>query len=133
MTARPPSKLARTLLALSVVALASTPALAQKKGGTLTIATEAEFSGFNHLKAKIFNQNTSAPASSVMETLFAYEGRRQHSPLRPEGALVGAAFGTGHRGADELHRVAHSTERRRGLPPLAGRHWSLQDERVARG
>lgn len=64
-----------TLLALSLAVLAAQPVLAQKKGGTLTIATEAEFSGFDHLKAKIFNQNTSAPASTVMETLFAYEGK----------------------------------------------------------
>lgn len=75
MTSRTLSRLAPTLLALCVATLSGTPALAQKKGGTLTIATEAEFSGFNHLKAKIFNQNTSAPASSVMETLFAYEGK----------------------------------------------------------
>ncbi|MCT8177962.1 ABC transporter substrate-binding protein [Variovorax sp. CY25R-8] len=49
---------------------------AQKKGGTLTLGMEAEFSGFNAAKAKIFNQNTSAPASSVMETLFVFEGKQ---------------------------------------------------------
>ncbi|HEY1090138.1 MAG TPA: ABC transporter substrate-binding protein, partial [Burkholderiaceae bacterium] len=63
------------LAALLLAALAAAPAHAQKKGGTLTIGTEAEFSGFNHVKAKIFNQNTTAPASSIMETLFAYEGK----------------------------------------------------------
>jgi peptide/nickel transport system substrate-binding protein len=62
------------LVALAT-ALSAAPAVAQKRGGTLTIGTEAEFSGFNHAKAKIFNQNTSAPASSIMETLFAYEGK----------------------------------------------------------
>ena len=66
---------ARAVVVLSALCAGwSAPALAQKKGGTLTIGTEAEFSGFNHRKARIFNQNTSAPASSVMETLFAYEG-----------------------------------------------------------
>ena len=68
------SRPALALIALAA-ALVATPAYAQKRGGTLTIGTEAEFSGFNHAKAKIFNQNTSAPASSVMETLFAYEGK----------------------------------------------------------
>ncbi len=63
------------LMALSIAAFAVSPAIAQTRGGTLTIGTEAEFSGFDHLKAKIFNQNTTAPASSVMETLFAYEGK----------------------------------------------------------
>ncbi|OKO71790.1 hypothetical protein AC630_32030, partial [Bradyrhizobium sp. AS23.2] len=48
---------------------------AAKRGGTLTIASEAEFSGFNHTRARIFNQNTSGPALAVMETLFAYEGK----------------------------------------------------------
>lgn len=66
--------LATALVALGLAAGAGI-ASAQKRGGTLTIGTEAEFSGFNHVKAKIFNQNTTAPASSVMETLFAYEGR----------------------------------------------------------
>jgi 4-phytase/acid phosphatase/peptide/nickel transport system substrate-binding protein len=47
-----------------------------KRGGTLTIASEAEFSGFNHTRARIFNQNTSGPALAVMETLFAYEGKK---------------------------------------------------------
>lgn len=67
-----PPKLALALLALAAAGL---PAHAQKRGGTLTIGTEAEFSGFNHVKAKIFNQNTTAPASAILETLFAYEGR----------------------------------------------------------
>ena len=62
--------------AVSILALAPAAASAQpKRGGTLTIGTEAEFNGFNHRKARIFNQNTSTPASAVMETLFAYEGQ----------------------------------------------------------
>ncbi|MCY1510859.1 Periplasmic dipeptide transport protein [compost metagenome] len=55
-------------------AVLATSAHAQTKGGTLTIGMEAEFSGFNAAKAKIFNQNTTALASSVMETLFVFEG-----------------------------------------------------------
>lgn len=62
-------------LMLCAAALASN-ALAQKKGGTLVIGSEAEFSGFNHSKAKIFNQNTMMPAMAVMEGLFAYEGKQ---------------------------------------------------------
>ncbi|MBI5254902.1 MAG: hypothetical protein HY855_00270 [Burkholderiales bacterium] len=63
------------VVALALVAAAS-PALAQKRGGTLTVGSEAEFSGFNHAKAKIFNQNTLMPAMAVMEGLFAYEGKQ---------------------------------------------------------
>ncbi|MCW5232946.1 ABC transporter substrate-binding protein [Verminephrobacter eiseniae] len=59
------------LLSLALLAPA---AQAQKRGGTLTIGMEAEFSGFNPAKARIFNQNTLAPASSVLETLFVFEG-----------------------------------------------------------
>ncbi len=62
--------LAVSILALAPLATAATP----KRGGTLTVGTEAEFNGFNHRKARIFNQNTSTPAAAVMETLFAYEG-----------------------------------------------------------
>src|SRR5690606_20906486 len=62
-------------LAVSILALAPLATSAEpRRGGTLTVGTEAEFNGFNHRKARIFNQNTSTPASAVMETLFAYEG-----------------------------------------------------------
>ncbi len=62
--------------ALVAATLAAAPAVAQKRGGTLTVASEAEFSGFNHAKAKIFNQNTLMPAIAVMEGLFAYEDKK---------------------------------------------------------
>ncbi len=71
-----PCSLALGALLIAAAAVSHGTAFAQKKGGTLTVAAEAEFSGFNHAKARIFNQNTSAPASSVMETLFAYEGEK---------------------------------------------------------
>ncbi|HEY8554444.1 MAG TPA: ABC transporter substrate-binding protein [Burkholderiales bacterium] len=67
----------RSVAGLLLVVLAvfgTVPAHAQKRGGTLIIGSEAEFNGFNHLKARIFNQNTVTPASAVMEGLFAYEG-----------------------------------------------------------
>lgn len=67
--------LAGMVLATSALALAPAMSSAEpRRGGTLTVGTEAEFNGFNHRKARIFNQNTSTPASAVMETLFAYEG-----------------------------------------------------------
>lgn len=67
-----PLFLAACLLGLALLAPG---AQAQQRGGTLTIGMEAEFSGFNPAKARIFNQNTTAPASSVFETLFVFEGR----------------------------------------------------------
>lgn len=72
---RPASLVLGSLLVAASV-LGPGPTFAQKAGGTLTMSAEAEFSGFNHAKARIFNQNTSSPASSVMETLFAYEGEK---------------------------------------------------------
>lgn len=67
----------KTLCAAGLIGacLLAPAAHAQKRGGTLTIGMEAEFSGFNPAKAKIFNQNTTAPASSVLETLFVFEGK----------------------------------------------------------
>lgn len=78
MQPNPITKPRPVLAALLAAALFAGAGLAhaQKRGGTLTIGTEAEFSGFDHIKAKIFNQNTTAPASSVMETLFVHEGER---------------------------------------------------------
>ncbi|GAA5232796.1 hypothetical protein FOZ76_01720 [Verticiella sediminum] len=63
------------ILALAHWGFVPDAAAEPKPGGTLTVASEAEFSGFNHTQARIFNQNTSGPASAVMETLFAYEGK----------------------------------------------------------
>lgn len=60
---------------IGAIAMAG-PAFAQKRGGTLTVGSEAEFNGFNHAKAKIFNQNTLTPAMAVMEGLFAIEGKQ---------------------------------------------------------
>lgn len=58
------------MVALSPVAGAEQP----KRGGTLNVAVEAEFSGFYHARARIFNNNTTNAVVSVMETLFAHEG-----------------------------------------------------------
>ncbi|MGO4394302.1 ABC transporter substrate-binding protein [Variovorax sp. M-6] len=75
-TTRPPLFAALPVTCVLTFALLSPAAQAQKKGGTLSIGMEAEFSGFNPAKAKIFNQNTITPASSVMETLFVFEGKQ---------------------------------------------------------
>lgn len=66
---------ASILLTALALSHGTTSQAAPKRGGTLTIGSEAEFNGWNHLKAKIFNQNTINPAQAVMETLFAYEGK----------------------------------------------------------
>jgi len=69
--------------AAAAILISTSGAEAQKRGGTLMFGSEAEFNGFNHLKARIFNQNTVTPASAVMETLFAYEG----SEIKPRLGL----------------------------------------------
>ncbi len=58
--------------ALGSVASAEQP----KRGGTLNVAVEAEFSGFYHARARIFNNNTTNAVVSVLETLFVHEGDR---------------------------------------------------------
>ncbi len=66
---------ASAVCAIACFGFAASALAAPKRGGTLTVAAEAEFSGFDHLRARIFNQNTLGPASAVMETLFTYEGK----------------------------------------------------------
>lgn len=58
------------MTALSPVASAEQP----KRGGTLNVAVEAEFSGFYHTRARIWNDNTTNGVLPVMETLFVFEG-----------------------------------------------------------
>lgn len=56
------------------MSLGASPAVAQKRGGTLIVGSEAEFNGFEHLRVRGMNSNTFAPASAVMEGLFKYVG-----------------------------------------------------------
>ncbi|HPU54442.1 MAG TPA: ABC transporter substrate-binding protein, partial [Burkholderiaceae bacterium] len=70
-----PAARAATLAAIAVaMAFGATSAMAQKRGGTLIVGSEAEFNGFEHLKVRGMNSNTLAPATAVMEGLFTYVG-----------------------------------------------------------
>ena len=47
--------------------------VAAEKGGTLTVGMYSEFAGFNLAKVKAIPPNTMAPATAIMEGLFAYD------------------------------------------------------------
>ena len=54
------------------LAFSSSP-VAAERGGTLTVGMYAEFAGFNLAKVKAIPPNTMAPATAIMEGLFAYD------------------------------------------------------------
>ena len=51
----------------------SAPLAAAERGGTLTVGMYSEFAGFNLAKIKVIPPNTMAPATAIMEGLFAYD------------------------------------------------------------
>ena len=60
------SRLAKIMLPLAAVAgLAATPALAQKKGGTLTVGVELDIAGFDPLKVGVYD--TSPDSRAVLD------------------------------------------------------------------
>jgi len=68
-------------VALGVMAaiLASAPALAQKKGGTLTVGLELDIPGFDPLKVGVFDTSAQMAAALIFDTLTGRDG---------EGAVV---------------------------------------------
>ena len=65
-----PSRLLKLMLPLAIVAgLAATPALAQKKGGTLTVGVELDIAGFDPLKVGVYDTSPNIAASLFLEQL----------------------------------------------------------------
>src|SRR3954470_12186146 len=64
------SRLLKIMLPLAAVAgVAATPALAQKKGGTLTVGVELDIAGFDPLKVGVYDTSANMAASLILETL----------------------------------------------------------------
>ena len=64
------SRLLKIMLPLAAVAgLAATPALAQKKGGTLTVGVELDIAGFDPLKVGVYDTSPNIAASLFLEQL----------------------------------------------------------------
>ncbi len=64
------SRLAKIMLPLAVAAgLSAAPALAQKKGGTLTVGVELDIAGFDPLKVGVYDTSPNIAASLFLEQL----------------------------------------------------------------
>src|SRR5690242_10720330 len=70
------------MLALAVTAacLASTPALAQKQGGTLTVGLELDIPGFNPLKVGVFDTAAESAAALIFDTLTTLDDSGKAQP-----------------------------------------------------
>jgi peptide/nickel transport system substrate-binding protein len=67
-------------LAASVAMLAGGPALAQKKGGTLTVGLELDIPGFDPLKVGVYDTAANIGASLIFETLVALDDAGKPTP-----------------------------------------------------
>src|SRR5215813_12982969 len=70
-------------VALGVMAaavLASTPGLAQKKGGTLTVGLELDIPGFDPLKVGVYDTAANIAASLILETLVKLDNDGKPKP-----------------------------------------------------
>src|SRR6185369_14762367 len=56
-------------LAASATVLAVAPAMAQKKGGTMTVGLELDIPGFDGLKVGVYDTAANIAASLILETL----------------------------------------------------------------
>ena len=71
----------RTLaLAASAAALAAGPALAQKKGGTMTVGLELDIPGFDPLKVGVYDTAANIAASVLLETLVKLDNDGKATP-----------------------------------------------------
>src|SRR5512138_2462974 len=60
---------ARIIAVAAAIGLAATPALAQKKGGTLTVGIELDIAGFDPLKVGVYDTSPNIAASLFLEQL----------------------------------------------------------------
>ena len=67
-------------LAASATALAAAPALAQKKGGTLTVGLELDIPGFDGLKVGVYDTAANIAASLILETLVRLDDSGKAAP-----------------------------------------------------
>src|SRR3954464_10428848 len=67
-------------LAAAAAALAVSPALAQKKGGTLTVGLELDIPGFDGLKVGVYDTAANIAASLIFETLVKLDDAGKPAP-----------------------------------------------------
>src|SRR5581483_550210 len=67
-------------LAASAALIATGPALAQKKGGTLTVGLELDIPGFDPLKVGVYDTAANIAASLILETLVGPDKDGKASP-----------------------------------------------------
>jgi len=67
-------------LAASAAVLAVSPAMAQKKGGTLTVGLELDIPGFDGLKVGVYDTAANIAASLLLETLVAPDEKGKAKP-----------------------------------------------------
>jgi 4-phytase/acid phosphatase/peptide/nickel transport system substrate-binding protein len=67
-------------LAASVAALVAVPALAQKKGGTMTVGLELDIPGFDPLKVGVYDTSQNIAASVLLETLVRLDNNGKPVP-----------------------------------------------------
>src|SRR6476659_8116557 len=67
-------------LAASAAALAVGPAMAQKKGGTLTVGLELDIPGFDPLKVGVYDTAANIAASLMLETLVRLDDKGEAKP-----------------------------------------------------
>ncbi|MBN9087729.1 MAG: hypothetical protein J0J01_12540 [Reyranella sp.] len=67
-------------LAASAAVLAGAPALAQKKGGTLTVGLELDIPGFDPLKVGVYDTSQNIAAALLLETLVKLDENGKAAP-----------------------------------------------------
>src|SRR6478672_10330728 len=67
-------------LAASAAVLAVGPAMAQKKGGTLTVGLELDIPGFDPLKVGVYDTAANIAASLMLETLVRLDDKGEAKP-----------------------------------------------------
>ena len=69
-----------SLAAMAALAFAAGPALAQKKGGTLTVGVELDIPGFDPLKVGVYDTSANIAASLILETLVGLDDNGKAKP-----------------------------------------------------
>jgi len=75
-----------SLAAVAALVFAAGPALAQKKGGTLTVGVELDIPGFDPLKVGVYDTSANMAASLILETLAGLDDNGKAKP-KPKLAL----------------------------------------------
>ena len=89
MTSTPRLRLLECTVALAVAAASCVagPALAQKKGGSLTVGLELDIPGFDPLKVGVYDTAANIAASVLLETLVKLDDNGK-ADAQPRAVLV---------------------------------------------